>query len=105
MKKLISLLTTVLMGSTFTLAFANSNDDWRMGGWGHMMGGTLMWIIFPVVVLIILGVVIYLILQSTKPKSFDNSFRETPMDILKKRYAKGEITKEEFERMKKDLKD
>jgi putative membrane protein len=28
---------------------------------------------------------------------------ETPLDILKKRYARGEIGKEEFEEMKKDL--
>lgn len=28
---------------------------------------------------------------------------ETSLDILKKRYAKGEVTKEEFEEMKRDL--
>ncbi len=29
--------------------------------------------------------------------------RETPLDILKARYARGEITLEQFEQMRKDL--
>lgn len=28
---------------------------------------------------------------------------ETPLEILKKRYARGKITKEDFDRMKKDI--
>ena len=28
---------------------------------------------------------------------------ETPIEILKKRYARGEISQEEYERMKRDL--
>lgn len=31
--------------------------------------------------------------------------QETPLDILKRRYVSGEITKEDFERMKKDIQD
>jgi len=89
------------------IAFANGNDNGHMRDGGHMMnfwyGGTLMWILF----LIVIVVVVYFILQSTKPRSHDSSFRKTPretsIDILKRRYARGEITKEEFEQMKKDL--
>ncbi len=31
------------------------------------------------------------------------SVAETPLDILKKRYARGEISTEEFEKMKADI--
>jgi len=98
MKKLFLLFTTILSFSG--VAFAHG---WDMGGWGHMMdygvGGIFMWIIF----LIVIGVAAYLVVQATKSKGLESPFRETPMEILKKRYAKGEITKEEFERIKKDL--
>ena len=89
------------------IAFANGNDAGYMGGWGHMMnfwwGGAFMWIVF----LIVIVVVIYFVLQSAKRTSRDSSLRETPretsIDILKRRYARGDISKEEFEQMKKDL--
>lgn len=53
--------------------------------------------------LIILGLIVYFIIKSTKSKRDDTSFKDTALDILKKRYAKGEITKEEFDKMRKDL--
>ncbi len=74
-----------------------------MGNWGHMMtygyGGGFMWLI----VLVLVGVVIYFLFQVSKSKGSDGSIIETPLDILKKRYAEGEIDKEEFDRKKKDL--
>jgi putative membrane protein len=46
---------------------------------------------------------IYFLLQVSKSKDSDVSNIETPLDILKKRYAKGEIDTEEFDRKKKNL--
>jgi putative membrane protein len=105
MKKLL------LLGGIFfawpAIAFANSDGWGHMGNWGHMMnfwwGGAFMWIVF----LIVIVVVVYFVLQSTRARSYDSSLRETPretsIDIVKRRYARGEISKEEFEQMKKDL--
>ena len=80
----------------------------QMGGWdegkymmnyGYGYGGMFMWIL----VLVVLGVAIYFIVQSAKSKNVSGQAAETPLDIIKKRYARGEITKEEFDRMKKEL--
>jgi putative membrane protein len=75
------------------------------GGWGPMMrygfgyGGMFMWIIF----LIVIGLLIYFIVQNQKTKGQTPTQNESPLDILKGRYAKGEIARDEYERMKKDL--
>jgi putative membrane protein len=42
-------------------------------------------------------------MQSRKSGESKGRLNETPLDILKKRYAKGDITKEEFESLKKDI--
>jgi putative membrane protein len=73
---------------------------WGMGvGWG--MG--LCWLFVLLFwVLIILGIVnlVKLIAGGGRRKDLE----ESPLDILKRRYAKGEISREEFEKMKEDLK-
>lgn len=66
----------------------------------HFWGaGLIMWI--PLIVLAVL--LIYLVFQSSKSNGSNRTHQETPLDILKKRYARGDITKEQFEQIKKDL--
>ena len=55
--------------------------------------------------LVLIGIGIFLIKKYDwdKKKSRLKLRNESAIDILRERYAKGEITKEEFEKMKKDL--
>jgi len=70
-------------------------------GWWHLwcLGGGLIWLFFVILV----TVVVYLVWRGTRPRPGDTPREETPLEILKKRYAKGEITARQFEKMKKDL--
>ena len=67
---------------------------------GHFFGGGFMWIFW---VLIIVG--IFFIFQTMTKGSSGNSLpdKESPLEILKKRYALGEIEEEEYERRRKEL--
>lgn len=62
------------------------------------MGVWWLWLIIIVAVVLIL---VYSINNSRAGSP--NILNETPLDLLKKRYAKGEIDKQEFEEKKKDL--
>ncbi|PIV40108.1 MAG: electron transporter RnfE [Nitrospirae bacterium CG02_land_8_20_14_3_00_44_33] len=73
--------------------------QWGNYGWG--MGSGLGWLFMVLFwILIILGIVYLVKLIAGGEK---RTTGETALDILKKRYAKGEISKEEFEEKKKDL--
>jgi len=70
------------------------------GGYHDMMGGyggTVMWIFWIVIVI----AAVYLLAGS--PRSGNSGTAESPLDILKKRYARGEISEEEFEKIKQDI--
>lgn len=66
-----------------------NNLCWGMG-WG-------MWFIPLLIILLIY----FLVKNNSQTKGGQSS--ESPMEVLKKRYAKGEITKEQFEEMKKNI--
>ncbi len=72
--------------------------NWGGYGWGMGFGWVFMVLFWA---LVILGIVY--IVQTISRRAGQSRPEEAPLDILKKRYAKGEITKEEFERMKDDL--
>ncbi len=71
---------------------------WGDYGWGMGFGWIFMIIFWA---LVILGIV-YVFQAVTR--GVGKSGTEEPLEILRKRYAKGEISREEFERMKEDLK-
>jgi putative membrane protein len=54
-----------------------------------------------IVILIAIGFGVYYFMNN---KSMIPGVKETPLEILNKRYAGGELTKEEYEQMKNELK-
>lgn len=73
----------------------NGQGAWMMGGMG------LLFILFWGV--IIAGVVLIVRWLITPNEQVKILPPESPLDILKKRYAKGEIDKETFEKMQQDI--
>ena len=81
----------------------NGHGHWAMN-YNHMMGGgmgivmIIFWIVLISAVILLVSGVINGIRTSQKD---DES--QKPLDILKQRYAKGEIDQEEYESKRRDL--
>ncbi len=96
MKNGLVLVLLVILLVLLLFSVADQGHLWGCGmGFGH--GGGYVWIIL----VILAGVVVYLIMQSKKSQADGDA--EKPLDILKKRFARGEITEEQYEEMKKKL--
>lgn len=103
MRLLVMILIIVFMLPV--AAFADVEGCGFMWGWNQMMnfgfgGGIFMMFIFAIVI----GLIIYFVITNTKSNRSARESNETSLDIVKERFAKGEITEEEFEKMKKALK-
>ena len=67
-------------------------------GWWALIGIVWMFIFWGGII----ALVVWVVLKLTR-RSAGNGPRRDPLDIAKERYAKGEISREEFEYFKSDL--
>jgi putative membrane protein len=70
-----------------------------LNGWGMGFGGGIFMVLFWILVIAGIVYIVKLLMGGSKDVKESGS----ALDILKKRYARGEINREEFEEMKKDL--
>ncbi len=74
-----------------------------MGGFGFNPFGMLISLVFWA---LLIGGIVWLVVWLTRSGARSSSGArggDSPVEILKARYAKGEITQEQFREMKKDL--
>ncbi len=75
---------------------------------GGMMGGMGLWMLFWALVglaVLVLAVVaiIWLVRRTDTPRPGPTTGRETPEELLRRRYAAGEIDEDEYERRRAGL--
>lgn len=73
--------------------------DWHSWTWG--MGITMFFMV--VFWSLVIGLVVWLIVRLSRRDSGSQEEKRTAIDIARERYAKGDITKEQFDQIRKDL--
>jgi putative membrane protein len=72
---------------------------WGYGGWWMAFAGILMILFWGGLIFLI----VWAIKRSSRGSGNGPGERGDPLEIVKERYARGEINKEQFEQIKKDL--
>ena len=102
----IIVVVLIVLPLVFGLIWGGQYGGWGMMGPG-MMGGFGWMAIMPVLWIVALGLVIWAVVAavrgSSESKSSDSSKADSALEVLKRRYARGEINKEEYEGKKIDL--
>ena len=91
-----------------TLAWAQQNPQYPghhmwSGGWSGWFFGPIMMILFMVVAVVVLVLLVRSISGSSHAGAPHMPPGKTPLDILKERFARGEIDQAEFEERRKVL--
>ncbi len=74
-----------------------------MMGWGWWGFGWVFMIVFWGLIIVgLIFLIQWLASLSRAPKTYEKA-HDSALDILRQRYAKGEINKEEFDQKKRDL--
>ncbi len=101
---IVAILLFLVLG--FTILWGLRGGGFGMMGPG-MMGGYGVMFLVPIIFLVVLGLIIWVVVAALQKTniSTESSARasDDPLDILKRRYAQGEIDKEEYETKKEDL--
>jgi len=98
----------VVLSTVFGLISGGQGYGYGMMGSNIMGGFGLMWLM-PIFWILILGLIIWAVVVGVRgvsePRSSDSAWSraDSALEVLKKRYARGEINKEEYEEKKKDL--
>ncbi len=104
----IIVAAAIILPSIVGAVSGGQNWGWGMMGPGMMSGFGWMWFM-PIFMILFWGLVIWGIVALVRGLSGSRSSDSTPptvdsaLEVLKKRYARGEINKEEYEEKKKDL--
>ncbi len=108
---LVVVLVVLLLGGFGMMGFGMMGG--MMNGYGRMMGGYGAYAFNPLGAIIslaswalIIGGIVLLVVwlaRSGELSGLSAGGRESRLDILKARYAKGQVTKEQFDAIKRDL--
>jgi putative membrane protein len=92
------------------IAVAQSNETWRgwegPGPWHMWAGGWGFWWVFPLFMLIVFGLCVFFMMGRHRHFGHpEGTSADSALRILRERFARGEINKNEYEEKKSTLRE